>query len=317
MRLEYGRTRKGIRGLLFVSALALLVAAGCGRPSPSTPPGQAPIVQTTPTPTATATLTPTPTPTIAPTPTSTPSPTSPPTPKPAPTPTPKPTPKPTPTPSPTACVPGPGVQPVSATAIGSFATSARVVVLTFDSDGGSAGNAARYLDILSAHGVEATWFLSGDFARANPSLTRRIFNEGHDVGNHTLDHADLIKPARSDSFVCSELAQADRIIAGVTGQTTRPYFRPPYGDYNTQTRTLAARLGYRTILWNIDPRDWDANNSAQDILNSVLNSPNLRPGAVILMHVNSAHEAEALGSVLTGLEQRGYRIVPLSYFLGG
>jgi peptidoglycan-N-acetylglucosamine deacetylase len=191
-----------------------------------------------------------------------------------------------------------------------------MVVLTFDSDGGNPGNAARYLDILYAHGVEATWFLTGDFARANPSLTRRILNEGHDVGNHTVDHPDLTKPARSDSFVCSELTQANRIIAGVTGQTTRPYFRPPYGDYNTQTRTLAARLGYRTILWNIDPRDWDSNNSAQDIVNSVLNSPNLRPGAVILMHVNSAHEAEALGTVLSGLEKRGYRIVPLSYFLG-
>jgi peptidoglycan-N-acetylglucosamine deacetylase len=313
MRVLHGQARTGIRGLLFVSTLALLLAAGCGRPS--TPPGQAPIVQVTPTPSATATITPTPTIEPTSTPAPTPAPTS--TPKPTPSPTPKPTPKPTPPPLPSACVPGPGVRPVSATAIGSFATSARVVVLTFDSDGGNPGNAARYLDILYAHGIEATWFLTGDFARANPSLTRRILNEGHDVGNHTLDHPDLIKPTRSDSFVCSALTQADRIIAGVTGQTTRPYFRPPYGSYNTQTRTLAARLGYRTILWNIDPRDWDANNSAQDIVNGVLNSPNLRPGAVILMHVNSPHEAEALDTVLSGLEKRGYRIVPLSYFLGG
>ncbi len=192
-----------------------------------------------------------------------------------------------------------------------------MVILSFDSDGGSAGNAARYLDILGAHDVQASWFLTGDFARTNPSLVRRMLNQGQDIGNHTLDHADLIKPARSDSFVCNELTQANRIISGITGQTTRPYFRPPYGDYNTQTRFLAARLGYRTILWNIDPRDWDSSNTKQDILNSIFNSPNLRPGAVILMHVNSAHEAEALDAVITGLQQRGYRIVPLSYFLGG
>jgi peptidoglycan/xylan/chitin deacetylase (PgdA/CDA1 family) len=190
-----------------------------------------------------------------------------------------------------------------------------VVVLTFDSDGGSAGNAVRYLNILDARHIHATWFLTGAFAQANPSLVRRMLNEGQDIGNHTLDHADLIKPPRSDSFVCAELAQADRIIAGVSGQTTRPYFRPPYGDYNTQTRTLAARLGYRTITWNIDPRDWDANTTAQDILNRVLNSPNLRPGAIILMHVNSPHEAEALDAVIAGLEERGYTIVPLSHFL--
>ncbi len=192
-----------------------------------------------------------------------------------------------------------------------------MVILSFDSDGGSAGNAARYLDILGAHEIHASWFLTGDFARANPSLVRRMLNQGQDIGNHTLDHADLIKPARSDSFVCNELTQANRIISGITGQTTRPYFRPPYGRYNTQTRTLAARLGYRTILWNIDPRDWDSSNTKQDILNSIFNSPNLRPGAIILMHVNSAHEAEALDAVITGLQQRGYRIVPLSYFLAG
>jgi peptidoglycan/xylan/chitin deacetylase (PgdA/CDA1 family) len=191
-----------------------------------------------------------------------------------------------------------------------------VVILTFDSDGGSAGNAARYLDILHAWQVHATWFLTGDFARANPSLVRRILSEEQDIGNHTLDHANLIKPPRSDLFVCTEITQADRIISGASGQTTRPYFRPPYGGYNTQTRTLAARLGYRTITWNIDPRDWDAATTKQDILNRVLNSPNLKPGAIILMHVNSPHEAEALDAVIAGLELRGYTIVPLSHFLG-
>ncbi len=205
---------------------------------------------------------------------------------------------------------------MSAAAIGSFATSARVVVLTFDSDGGSAGNAARYLDILDARQIHATWFLTGAFAQANPGIVRRLLDEGQDIGNHTLDHANLISPSRTDSFVCTEITQADRIIAGMSGQTTRPYFRPPYGAYNTQTRTLAARLGYRTITWNIDPRDWDANTTAQDILTNVLDSPNLKPGAIILMHVNSPHEAEALDAVIAGIEQRGYRIVPLSYFLG-
>lgn len=299
---EHRRTRMAMRRLLLFATLPLLIVAGCGAPSAT--PGRAPIAQTTPSPTAAPAITPTPT--TAPTST----------PKPTPKPILRPTPKPTPTLSPTACNPGPGVQTVSATAIGSFATSARVVVLTFDSDGGSPGNAARYLDILGAHQVHATWFLTGSFAQANPSLVRRLRDEGQDIGNHTLDHANLIVPPRTDLFVCTELTQANRIIAGITGRTTRPYFRPPGGNYNTQTRTLAARLGYRTILWSIDPRDWDTATTAQDILNRVLNSPNLKPGAIILMHVNSPHEAEALDAVISSLEQRGYSIVPLSHFLG-
>jgi peptidoglycan/xylan/chitin deacetylase (PgdA/CDA1 family) len=196
------------------------------------------------------------------------------------------------------------------------ATSRREVSLTFDSDGGSAGNAALYLDILREFGIHTTWFLTGDFSRTNPALVQRIHDDGHDIGNHTLGHPNLISPVRSDSVVCSELTQADRIISGITGQTTRPYFRPPFGAYNDQTRALAARLGYRTITWSIDPQDWSTTTTAQDIENRVLNSPSLKPGAIILMHVNSPHEAEALETVILGLEQQGYAIVPLSRLLG-
>lgn len=214
-----------------------------------------------------------------------------------------------------ACVPAAGVQPTIPATISRGPTTSMDVSLTFDSDGGSAGNATAYLDILKAHQIHATFFLTGQFAQANPSIVRRIASDGHDIGNHTMDHPDLANPARTDTFVCGELTGADSIIASNSGRSTRPYFRPPYGSYNEQTQYLAAALGYRTILWNIDPRDWDSNTSAQNIIDSVLNSPNLGPGAIILMHVNSAHEAEALPTVITGLQQRGYTIVPLSQLL--
>ncbi|HEX8732849.1 MAG TPA: polysaccharide deacetylase family protein [Ktedonobacterales bacterium] len=291
--------------------LALLVA-GCGATSTASRPTPTP--QNTPT--STATAIPTATATAIPTATPTPRPTATPRPTPRPTATPRPTPRPTATPS-TACIPAPGVQPVSSVAFGSIATSKREVSLTFDSDGGSAGNAASYLDTLGAHDLRVTWFLTGYFARANPSLVLRMLRAGDDIGNHTLDHPDLVSPPHSDSYICTELTQANSIIAGITGRTTRPYFRPPYGSYNTQVRTLAAKLGYRTILWSIDPRDWDSANTAADIERSVLDSSNLRPGAIILMHVNSAHEAEALPVIIEGLEARGYAIVPLSQLMQG
>ncbi|HEX8996256.1 MAG TPA: polysaccharide deacetylase family protein [Ktedonobacterales bacterium] len=214
-----------------------------------------------------------------------------------------------------ACVPAAGAQPVSPVVISHGSTARREVSLTFDSDGGSVGNASAYLDILKSHQIHATFFLTGQFAQANPALVQRIANEGHDIGNHTVDHPDLAYPARTDTFVCNELTGADGTISGVDGRSTRPYFRPPYGSYNEQTQYLAAGLGYRTIMWNIDPRDWDANTTTQDILTRVLDSPNLGPGAIILMHVNSANEQYALDGVITGLQQRGYTIVPLSQLL--
>jgi peptidoglycan/xylan/chitin deacetylase (PgdA/CDA1 family) len=81
-------------------------------------------------------------------------------------------------------------------------------------------------------------------------------------------------------------------------------------------RSLAANLGYHTVYWSIDPRDWDSTTTAQDIFNRVLNSSALKPGAIILMHVNSPNEQYALDSVIIGLEQPGYSIVPLSQLLG-
>ncbi len=214
-----------------------------------------------------------------------------------------------------ACVPASGAQPVSPVVISHGATGTKEVSLTFDSDGGSAGAATAYLDILHAHGIHASFFVTGAFAQVNPAIVQRIVNEGHDIGNHTIDHPDLANPLRTDTFVCNELTGADGTISGVAGRSTRPYFRPPYGSYNEQTQYLAAGIGYRTILWSIDPVDWNSSTTVQDILNRVLNSPNLAPGAIILMHVNSVNERYALDSVITGLQQRGYTIVPLSQLL--
>lgn len=291
-RQGHGRDRRARRTCLSALALLMLIVVGCGTAprsaSPTATTQALPSPTATPMPTATATATRAPTATPMPRPTATPS---------------------------LACAPAPGVQPVSAAVVRYGNTSRRQVSLTFDSDGGSAGNANQLLDILHNRQIRASWFVTGAFAQANPGVVQRIRNQGHDIGNHTVDHANLIKPPRTDGFVCWEITQADRMISAVSGRTTRPFFRPPYGDYNDQVRLLAAHLGYRTIYWSIDPRDWDPTVTAQDILNRVLNSPNLKPGAIILMHVNSPHEAEALNGAITGLEQRGYGIVPLSELL--
>jgi peptidoglycan-N-acetylglucosamine deacetylase len=190
------------------------------------------------------------------------------------------------------------------------------VSLTFDSDGGDVGHATEYLDILRARGIHATFFVTGDFAAAHPDVVRRILAEGDEIGNHTVDHPDLIHPLRSGAFICSQLVRADQQIVAAAGHTSRPFFRPPYGNYNDQVRNLAAGLGYRTVYWSIDPRDWESSVTTADIISRVLNAPGLKPGAIILMHFNSPNEQYALDSVITGLEQHGYSIVPLGQLLG-
>jgi peptidoglycan/xylan/chitin deacetylase (PgdA/CDA1 family) len=300
---------------VLTALVALAVLAGCGTGGATLPkPTATAIAQATVRPTATPTTPPT---VAVPTTTATrPAPTA--TPRPAPTATPRPTQTPVPpTPTPaSACIPAPGVTPVSASVVVYGNSSARQVALTFDAGGEDGVRATQILDTLRAHGLRVTWFLTGDWARAHPALVTRLHAEGHEIGNHTVDHPDLTRDAsgrpRTDEFICGELVQADGIIAAISGHSTRPYFRPPYGAYNDQVRTLAARLGYRTIYWSIDPRDWDPATTQQDILTRVLGSANLKPGAIVLLHAGGPNTPAALDALIAGLQQRGYAIVPLS-----
>lgn len=166
----------------------------------------------------TPTLSPRPTATTGLTPTTTPGPTATPTATPTPMPTSIPTP--TPTPQPSACDTPPGVQPVSSAEIDIGDSSRPRIALTFDA-GGPSTPTSSILDILAKHQVHSTFFITGDWANLYPDLVHRIHTDGHEIGNHTMHHNDL--RTLSDVGVCTELNQANQVISGVTGVTTRPY----------------------------------------------------------------------------------------------
>ena len=217
---------------------------------------------------------------------------------------------PTPRPTPLPCNTPTDVQPVSATEIDLGDTSRPAVALTFDA-GGPTAPAARILDILAQHHVHATFFITGDWAILNPDLVRRIHNEGHEIGNHTMHHPDL--RALPDQSVCTELNQADQVLSSLTGVTTRPYYRPPYGGRDGRVRGLAAQIGYCTVYWTIDTLDWQTNATPDSITRIVMGS--IKNGAIILMHAGSQVEAETLDGLMTRIEQMGYRMVTVTQVL--
>ena len=89
-------------------------------------------------------------------------------------------------------------------------------------------------------------------------------------------------------------------------------FRPPYGEYNPLLVSEAARMGLRTLTWEVVTGDPDRHVTAPDIVRTVLTR--VRPGSVVIMHVNGRgwHTAEALPAVIRGLRARGYRLVTVS-----
>ena len=189
------------------------------------------------------------------------------------------------------------------------ASNARIA-LTFDA-GGPVEPASKILATLAKYDLHVTFFITGQWAQQYPDVVRQIWNAGHEIGNHTMHHPDLTKLPNDQ--ICTELNQAEAVISNITGLTTRPYYRPPYGARDNRVRQITANLGYRTIYWTIDTIDWDPNTTSQMIIDRVIN--HLKNGAIVLMHVGSPVEADTLDTLIPMIKQRGYQITTLTEVL--
>ena len=188
-------------------------------------------------------------------------------------------------------------------------TSKHQVALTIDPYGTEALT-LRFLEVLTNHQVHATWFPEGSEALQGPERIRRVQAYGDVIGNHTMSHPHLT--ALADAAVCVEIKEAEQALVSITGQTTRPYFRPPYGDVDARIRDLAARLGYRTVCWSIDTEDYQPEATSDAIIQRVMSQ--LSNGAIILMHTTEV-EAATLDQLLTRIELQGYQMVTLDELL--
>jgi peptidoglycan-N-acetylglucosamine deacetylase len=190
-------------------------------------------------------------------------------------------------------------------------TSRRVVALTFDACGNSAG-ASSILSTLAAKGVPATFFVCGRWAEAFPDETRTIASR-YPVGNHTYSHPHL--PALTEEEATAEIEKGARVLQETTQVDARPLFRFPYGDRNASTIALVNALGYGSVRWTVDTLGWEgasAGQSAASVRSRVLAA--LQPGEIVLMHVGGANDgttldADALPGVVDAVRSRGFRFV--------
>jgi cellulose synthase/poly-beta-1,6-N-acetylglucosamine synthase-like glycosyltransferase/peptidoglycan/xylan/chitin deacetylase (PgdA/CDA1 family)/spore germination protein YaaH len=211
-----------------------------------------------------------------------------------------------------------------------YGSSQKKISITFD-DGPDPQWTPKILDILKEKNVKATFFLIGLEAQENAGLTKRIYNEGHEIGNHTFTHPDISNVSKRYFEV--ELNLTERFFEGKLG--VKPVlFRPPYSidqepDTADQVRPLelAQQLGYITVGDKVDPNDWrdDPRRPADEIVADVMkNLPpcppgNLTCGNIILLHDGGGNRTEtvkALPLIIDGLRARGYEIVPVSDLIG-
>jgi len=183
------------------------------------------------------------------------------------------------------------------------------VAMTFD-DGPHPRNTPRLLDMLRDRNIKATFYVIGRNVDLYPALTRRIVAEGHEIGNHTYTHGNLTK--MSNEKVRGELNRCRESIAKATGVQPRT-MRPPYGALlQTQRAWIHSEYGYPTILWSVDPRDWQ--RPGPSVVTSRILS-GTTPGAIILAHDLHAPTVDAMPATLDGLLRKGYKFVTVSQLL--
>ncbi|HMC09569.1 MAG TPA: polysaccharide deacetylase family protein, partial [Actinomycetota bacterium] len=133
---------------------------------------------------------------------------------------------------------------------------------------------------------------------------------GHDVVNHTYDHRSFTGVSSHTAPLSAdqrrmEIDRAEQVLSGLTGRTTRPWFRLPYGDGDASVNTEVALEGYRYVLgWTVDSLGWEGLSSAAIMQRCLARAV---PGAVYLFHVGSrSQDAQALPAVIDGLRAQGY-----------
>ena len=182
----------------------------------------------------------------------------------------------------------------------------KCVCLTFDAE--SSGDVtALVLNILEAKNANATFFVTGGFPGNYPEAIKGIANEGHEIANHSMTHAQFTRI--SASRISWELSSTDSAVQQATGFSTKPYFRFPYGDRNSSLVRLVNSLGYLSIYWTIDPQEWRSGKSPSAVASHIVSKA--EDGAIILMH-DRANTVHALPVAIDGLRTRGFEIVTLS-----
>ena len=184
----------------------------------------------------------------------------------------------------------------------------KVLYLTFD-EGYENGYTAKILDVLKEKEVPAAFFITAPYLKTEKELVRRMVDEGHIVGNHTVHHPCLVEVMSTDE-ISKELSGLDESFFSEFGKRMK-FFRAPKGEFSERTLAITNDLGYTNVFWSFAYRDWEVNNQKgtdyaySEIMKGVHN------GCILLLHAVSKDNAEVLGRVIDDLKARGYTFLSL------
>lgn len=186
--------------------------------------------------------------------------------------------------------------------------NSRQIAITFDAAWGS-DKTEKIIEILKENDISATFFLVGMWVDSNEELTKKLSDEGFEIGTHSNTHPDMTKLSSAQMEL--ELQESKKKIENVTGKMVT-LFRAPYGAYNNNLISVCERLNLQTIQWDVDSLDWKG-ISASTITSNIIKK--VDSGSIILCHNNADYIVEALPSIISTLKARGFEFVHVSDLL--
>lgn len=207
---------------------------------------------------------------------------------------------------------------------GKLGTLGSKIALTFD-DGPDPRVTPQILDTLREHHLRATFFVVGSQVEENPGLLRRIVQEGHTIGNHTYDHADMSR--LSPGQMRSELQSTQKAVDDALGYHYKlALMRPPYGEpyFDGAGALPAFRRVVRQqqtfpVVWTIDTQDYVMAGRPRGIVRNVVSQDEAGRrqdrDEVILMHDIHPQDAQALPAIIDHYEGSGRKFVGVDELL--
>lgn len=163
------------------------------------------------------------------------------------------------------------------------------------------------LETLDFYGVKATFFVLGTWAEANPDKLIKIFEKGHEIGNHSYSHK---LPSRSTKVqLAEEIDKCNDIVERLTGVKPQLY-RAPSGDITESVLELAEDRNMYNIKWSVDSIDWKDTMTYDNILNRVIGRT--QSGSILLFHNDTKHTAKVLPEIISSLQKQDYKFVKVS-----
>jgi len=183
----------------------------------------------------------------------------------------------------------------------------KTVNLTYD-DGPNPATTGRLLTLLEKEGIKATFFFIGQNIKKHPQLVLQVFENGHTVGNHTMNHPFM--PGLSRARMAVEIDETNSLIEAIIGEKPT-LFRPPYGILDGRGAQLLEKRRMSPVYWGAVTQDW-RNIGSEAVVTHIMRRLPVAP--LIVMHEGDDIADQCLNATATIIKRvraEGYHFAPI------